>query len=410
MPKANVYYFNPTCELAVANGSFSYMPPLLLQKMEHDLSSLPFIFSTENDFVLTEDPPSPEFLKRLRTAGFEIPTFCRLSDLEALPDGSFEAVYPWGWSPAAHFKLKNLKRKCSDEFKESPVFDWTIDHQLLYERATSLKLLTEILLQDHPAWFIVKNMTGVRVSNFDEIEALLKQYSSIVLKAPLSSSGRGVQIIRRKFLNSSNKQWISGVLKQQNYLIAEPFLEKVLDLSFQFQVKSNSEISYLGYSVFETNTNGQYRGTFIHPDLNTVLSGQNIEKLEEMIRTTAITVREALKNSVYTHLHRGFLGVDAMIFRDGEKLMMQPCIEVNCRMNMGVLAMFLEEKIHPEIAGKFELFYGNPGDFGIYAGNQLILNQAEVRNGKLEAGFLPIIEPDSTKSFGAYASLGTAKY
>ena len=103
MAEANVFYFNPTCELAVANGSFSYQPPLLLQEMENDLSILPFVFCTENVFVLTEASPSTVFLQKLEKFGFELPQFCSLAELESLPDGSFEAIYPWGWSPATHF-------------------------------------------------------------------------------------------------------------------------------------------------------------------------------------------------------------------------------------------------------------------------------------------------------------------
>ena len=121
MAKANVYYFNPTCELAVANNSFSYMPPLLLQEMERDLAILPFAFASDNDFVLTENLPSEGFLQQLNNAGFNLPTFCRLDNLEAMPSGSLGNIYPWGWSPAAHFKLKNLKEKCDPEFRISPV-------------------------------------------------------------------------------------------------------------------------------------------------------------------------------------------------------------------------------------------------------------------------------------------------
>ena len=46
----NIFYFNPTCELAIANGSFSYMPPRLLRDFEQDCASLPFLFASPNDF------------------------------------------------------------------------------------------------------------------------------------------------------------------------------------------------------------------------------------------------------------------------------------------------------------------------------------------------------------------------
>ena len=335
MAEANVYYFNPTCELAVANGSFSYQPPLLLQEMERDLSILPFAFCTENDFVLAENQPTADFQQKMRMAGFALPQFCSLAELEALPNGSIDAIYPWGWSPAAHFKLKNLKEKCSVKFRESPVFNWREEHKLLFERSTSLDFLKGILANNAPDWFIKKEMTGSKATTCEEIDLILRDHSPLVLKAPMSSSGRGIQIIRNTKLNTSNKQWISGVLKQQSYLIAEPHLEKLIDLSFQFRVLSDSKIEYLGFSIFETNSNGQYRGTLIHPDLKKIAPDENASELMEMISATAKIMSKALEGSNYAHCHRGFLGVDAMIFKHQKDLLMQPCIEINSRMNMG---------------------------------------------------------------------------
>jgi len=409
MAKANVYYYNPTCELAVANGSFSYMPPLLLQEMERDLSILPFSFGAKNDFVLTETEQSVGFVQKLKDSGFELPTFCALADLEAIPAASFGNICPWGWSPATHFKLKNLKEKCTDEFKTSPVSNWEKEHQLLFERSTSLILLSEILNNNPTDWFIDQSLTGVKVTNYEEIELLLKKHSPLVIKAPISSSGRGIQIIRSKTLNVSKRQWISGILKQQHYLIAEPFMEKLTDLSFQFQVLPNSEVDYLGYSVFETNSNGQYKGTLIHPDLKSILPEENDVELEKMIRTTAKTIKEELGKSVYANFHRGFLGVDALIFKNQNRIMMQPCIEVNSRMNMGILTKLLEKKIHPHSSGQFELYYGSPGEYCNFEREQTKLNPLKFLDGKLNSGFLSLVEPDQNKKFGAYISLCVPK-
>lgn len=409
MAEANIYYFNPTCELAVANGSFSYQPPLLLQKMESDLSILPFVFCNENDFVLTENPPSADFLQRLKMAGFDLPRFCSLAELESFPGGSFDAIYPWGWSPATHFRLKNLKEKCGNQFKESPVYSWRDEHKLLFERLTSLKFLTGILNNNPPDWFISKEMVGEKVTSCEEIDSLLKKHSPLVLKAPLSSSGRGILIIRNTKLNTSNKQWISGVLKQQNYLIAEPFLKKLIDLSFQFRVLSDFKIEYLGFSIFETNSNGQYRRTLIRPDLKKIMPEKNTPKLKEMICATADIISNALEKSIYANWHRGFLGVDAMIFKHKESILMQPCIEINSRMNMGILTMFLEKKMHPESTGTFELFYDSAGKYHDFIVEQSQLNPPKLKEGKICSGFLPLVEPSMLSKFGAYVSLGEAK-
>ena len=405
MAKATVYYFNPTCELAVANGSFSYMPPLLLQEMERDLSVLPFIFASANDFVLTENPPSEGFVERMKDAGFDLPRFCRLNELEALPDGSFSNISPWGWSPAAHFKLRNLKETCTDKFKASPVFHWNTEHQLLFERLTSLNLLSEILTNNSNNWFIDPSLTGVKVTSIEEIDVLLKRHIPLVIKAPLSSSGRGIQIIRRENLSASNRQWISGVLKQQNYLIAEPFLDKLADLSFQFLVKDNFEIEYLGYSVFETNSNGQYNGTLIHPDLEAILSTEYFTSFQEKIGKTVDIIKKSLQKSVYAKFHQGYLGVDSILFVDRDQLFIQPCIEVNCRMNMGILSLILEKKIHRNSWGKFRLWYAESVKFKDFANEQSKTNQLKILNGKVSSGFLSLVEPDLNKKFGAYFSL-----
>ena len=402
MSKARIFYFNPTCELAVANGSFSYMPPLLLQEMERDLAVLPFIFGSENDFVITETKPSDKYVEELNNLGFKVPKFCTLSELEAIPEDSFEAICPWGWSPAAHFKLKKLKAKCSEEFKSNPSYNWQQTHQLLFERSTSLNILTDILNNNLQPWFINKSLTGVHVTSVYEIEKLMKEHQSLVLKAPLSSSGRGIQIIRSKTLNNSNKAWISGVMKQQNYLIAEPFLEKLADLSFQFRITESAKIDYLGFTFFETNSNGQYKGTLINTSLADIFPDENLNELEEMIIKTAKIIGEELKSSVYTNLHRGFLGVDAMVFRNEKQIMIQPCIEINCRMNMGILTILLQNYIQREAKGKFELFYGQKGNFEIFAKREQKINPPVIVNGKINAGFFPLVEPTHHQRFGAY--------
>jgi len=409
MTKSNVFYFNPTCELAVANGSFSYMPPLLLQKMESDLAMLPFVFATENDFVLTENPPSSDFIQQLKDAGFDVPRFCRLTELEAFPDGTFDSIFPWGWSPAAHFKLKNLKEKCSDEFKSSPVSNWNENAKFLFERATSLDFLIGLLDQNPFHWFIDRSMTGEIITSIDEIELILSKKQELVLKAPLSSSGRGIQFIRNGILNNSKKQWTSGVLKQQKYMIAEPFLEKLADFSFQFQISSEAEIEYLGSTFFETSSNGQYRGSFIHRELSEVLAIESYNELQGQINQTANTIKEALKLSDYPKWYRGFLGVDAMVIKNEKQILIQPCVEINCRANMGVLTLLLENKIDREATGKFELFYGSAGEFDNFSKNMNSINPLLLRKGKLISGFLPLVEPEAHQKFGAYFSLGSAK-
>lgn len=402
MGKIKVHYFNPTCELAVANGSFSYMPPLLLQEMERDLSILPFVFGTSSDIVLTENPPTEKFKDFLIRFGFELPRFCKISDFNTITSDTIDELCPWGWSPAVHFKLKELKERCTASFKHSPIYNWNENHQLLYERSSALNLLSDILKHESSNYFIDQSMKGIIATNSNEIEAFQKKHKAIVLKAPMSSSGRGIQIIRNQHLNTSNKQWISGVLKQQKYLIVEPFLEKIIDLSFQFQIQDDSSINYLGNSFFETSTTGQYKGTLIHPELAQLLPNEDPFKINEVIQITANAISQSLKDSVYPKYYRGLLGIDAMFFKSSGQTLIQPCIEVNCRENMGILTMLLEQRIHSDAKGKFQLFYGSSGEYLKFSEEQLKLNPPKQIEGKFHSGFLPLVEPDRFKKFGAY--------
>lgn len=402
---SNVFFFNPTCELAVANGSFSYMPPRLLRIFEHDCSVLPFVFSKTGDIVLTEKKPSNDFILKLTDAGFVIPEFYSMNELISKKEESYDSILPWGWSPAAHFILNDLKTKCSEEFQKSPVFTWTEEHKTLYERITSLRFLINFLKQNPLDFFTEQELVGTKINDIQEIEDLLKWQVPLVLKAPMSSSGRGIQIIRKPTLSTSNKQWILGILNQQKYLIAEPYLDKIADLSFQFKINDKSEPEYLGYSVFETNTNGQYKSTFIHPEIGNAGFSEIYEKTRAMIGETASLLQEALRQSVYVAHHRGFLGIDALIYRDSAGLKIQPCIEINSRMNMGILTIQIEKKIHQDTAGKYELFYGSPGEFQKFATEKAQQLPLKFRNGKLSSGFIPLVEPDAEKQFGAYIVL-----
>jgi len=236
MNKGNVYYFNPTCELAVSNGSFSYMPPQLLSTMENDLALLPMVFCHSNDIVLTRNQLSVSFRNYLLNLGMELPELWSLKDLEADQERYFDSIKPWGWSPAAHYQLRKLKDRCSNDFQSSQIFNWRHSYRNLYERSTSLQFLHQVL-NDHPSkWFIDRSATGYLVYNVAEIELLLKKNTGIVVKAPISSSGRGIQIIRKQTLHEPQRQWITGVLKLKNYLVAEPLLEKPIQFTFPFEI------------------------------------------------------------------------------------------------------------------------------------------------------------------------------
>ena len=110
--KPDIYLFNPTCELAVANGSANFMAPAQLRRFENELSILPGILARPEDIVLVDHIPPQQFIDQLEAAGFSLPDY-RTKE-SSLADEQFLSeqkgfLFPWGWSPATHKQLSPLK-------------------------------------------------------------------------------------------------------------------------------------------------------------------------------------------------------------------------------------------------------------------------------------------------------------
>ena len=146
--KPDIYLFNPTCELATANGSTNFMASAQLRRFENELSTLPWIFARQEDIILTDRISSQQFTESLETAGFTLPSFRPIGSF--LTDPAFLSVekgylFPWGWSPSAHKLLSPLKSGCCTEFLSSPNAEWRNIHRELYSRKSALKILKSIV-------------------------------------------------------------------------------------------------------------------------------------------------------------------------------------------------------------------------------------------------------------------------
>ena len=236
----DLYFFNPTCETAIANGSETFMAAQILREFEDDLSLLPMIFTSSDDIVLSTEKPSEIFISRLKQIHFPVSNSASKDELLKTKNLKLSRIIPWGWSPAAHFQLKELKNYTSPEFKSSRVFNWEPEHRALFERKTSAQIFDRFIAEYGTADYCHAKAIPSVLQSEDEILIYLKNCPNTVLKSPVSSSGRGVQMIRNKKLSRSDSQWANAVLKQSGYLMAEPLHNKKLDLSFQYKIDASS--------------------------------------------------------------------------------------------------------------------------------------------------------------------------
>jgi hypothetical protein len=403
----NTFLFNPTCEYAIANGSPNWQPNRLLQKMESDLSTLPQFFTGKNDFVLVDKMPSSGFIENLQRASMEIPNFILKNEANCnqqfiqLPKNK---LLPWGWSPAAHQFLLPLKQSCSSEFRQSPVFNWKQEHREITSRKFAIDILKQVSISMNADYLLPPELTPKICITQTDFENAIRQWGKIMVKAPWSSSGRGLQPVTKTPVHPKVWEKIMGIVKEQGFAISEPYLNKVLDLAFLFELKKG-KVEFLGISNFCTNKKGQYEGNYIN--------GLPVNTEKEIVEFTNIVEHEireplikAIETSKMTVFYEGVFGVDTLIYSDEKaKLRINPCLEINVRHTMGLLSLQLEKLIQPSKKGMFRIFYQPGVSFYTFNKEMKKKHPLKISEGKIESGFFAITEAVEDTLFGAYLQM-----
>ena len=228
--------FNPEHDLALANGDAHYLAPRNIREMAHDLA------------------PLMDYL---------------------------EWDTPWGWDAAvaSHLHKSGIPRQ------ELPNDAMLAALRTRSERITAHHLLLQMLpLTDH--------ITGESYvcRSLDDIKACATQHSHLLLKAPLSGSGKGLRHLNLNDNHPSSRRstsaltstfkkiesWADALIRRHGYLTAEPYYDKVQDFAMEFCV-TDGQCHFIGYSLFTTDTHGRY-------DSNLLLSDADIEaRLSEYI-------------------------------------------------------------------------------------------------------------------------------
>ena len=401
----NIYIFNATCEMAISNGTVSFMPNRILTRFEQDLDVLPICYAESEDVILVNQIPDAKFLESLQDVGISIPRFKLFP--QALNNQAFlkeEKAYlkPWGWSPRIHHQLAPFKSQCSQAYLDQPNANWKTEHKELYSRKLALECLEYITSNSPSNKYISRDIFPVICTKQSEVEELQNKWQQVVIKSPWSSSGRGLQVLRKAFINKSVEQALGGVLKSQGYVMVEALVDKQLDFSVQFHSDGKGNLEFLGFGFFDTNDNGQYQANYIGYTPN--LFNQSLSKEEQELLVTEI--EKALKEYNITDEYCGYLGVDCMLFLDTKgEMKVQPCLEINLRYNMGTIAIKLNPYIHSESKGTFNIYADAKSDFVSFNKKMAQEHPFEMKDGKWFKGYLPLTSPNQDKLFGAYLFL-----
>lgn len=380
----NLRLFNPSCELEVVNGNRYYNPPKFPLVLESDLDVLPMYFSNKNDCLLVDDIPEIDnFLLEIYK-----PEFVLKSELKNLKTKKLDNFLPWGISPRAYNFVDNISENFSSEFLQSPIGKYNPKfHKHLFSRKTSARVF-EIFIDifGDENFFPSKNQLPTEI--YDTPTALeffnkkFKNENGAVFKAPMSSSGRGIQMFRKQIIDDNFKNWLKFIFRTQGFVMCEPLFDKKNDFSLHFKIK-NQQLQFVGVSVFSTSNNGFYLGSVAKkynaiPDFTEDFTNQLIEK-----------IKVVLQNSDYCKNYDGYLGIDGITYYESGRLKINPFVEINCRHSMGLLSIMLEKFSLSENPAKF-IIIQRP-DFDKYLSQLPKINS----NGKLVNGFLELTDKKS---------------
>jgi hypothetical protein len=380
--------FNPDNDMALADGSANYMPPKVIRRMAEELALLPMWLAQPGDAILAASAYNDSFLREANER------FCLGVSLVTPPElrevaDSYEPA-PWGWSQAIRQRLR------SDGMAEELLPD--SERLARLRRASHRRTAVNILSRLH----INDDICGESqlLGSVEECREFVGCGERRLLKAPLSGSGKGLNWCPGE-LTPSLEGWCRQVIERQGCVVGEPVYNKVADFAMEFLADGNGDPQFVGYSLFTTSRSGSYEG-------NLLMSDEDIEnRLAEMVpRSSLAAVRLALPALLHSEIgdYRGFVGVDMMVCDvDGAKKI-HPCVEVNLRTNMGVLSHYIYKMyISSSSHGVFRLdFHSTPGEAMEVHSRLTAEHPAEIVDGKLVNGYLPLTPVTKNSMYRAY--------
>ena len=358
--------FNPEHDMALANGDRHFIAPRNIREMARDLAPLLDIVSGDGITVWGWDHAIKTHLRRMGIDAAMLPT-----------DAALTALRTCSERKAAHHLLRAFHA-------------------------------------DHPHG----PYTGESLiaHNIEDIAAYVTRHGHIILKDPLSSSGKGLRHVKehqethlnppceggleaprcqhplpcREGWGGSISSCANALIKRHGYLTAEPFYDKVQDFAMEFCIR-DEQCHFIGYSLFNTNHHGRYES-------NLLMADEEIEnRLAQYIPSPAL---HAVRDWVIAHHHTIipaewdttrhplYFGIDMMVVNfqfstlkvcasEQESSLLElfqraqpklnnavvnsqfrihPCVEINLRLNMGIIAHEVRRKLlAPGTEGTFHV-------------------------------------------------------
>ncbi len=361
--------FNCSNDLALASNTKEYIAAKSIAAMESELASLPAWWANDGDAILLRNASQRNeaeifFAKK----GFNIVFTSPEEGYHALRKRTERTYHPapWGWSRAAVSTFRQFGVP-TDLLPDDDRIDII---RKLSSRSFAAEYIAELLhdpmFDKHAHQLLGNNMRFV--SSLQE----LSMHERTIFKSPWSSSGRGI-FAANSIDEPSIREKLTGFIKRQGGFLADKFYNKTFDFALEFNVAENGTTEFVGYSVFTAGTNGYYGYNIVakQDELRNhiIANGCNPILLDKLIHYHCHKLQEKLQGR-----YCGIVGIDMITANEDNAIRVHPCIEINLRMNIGVLALCVEKR---GFTGNYDLTPTPKNNTGFYAtvnDNRLVIS------------------------------------
>ena len=418
-----ILLFNPEHDLALANGDRHFIAPRNIREMAHDLADI-------MEAILPSSDSESSFISPLASAH----------------------PVPWGWDPAVVEQFKRMGITA----QELPTDDALAALSRRSERITAHQILCNFRKAHTDNTFIGESLVA---RTFDEIADFAERHQHILLKAPLSGSGKGLRHVNKEglplspsgggtpesseqsgggmlSLSSSLKKvesWANALIRRHGYLTAEPYYNKVQDFAMEF-IADATGCHFIGYSYFITDGHGRYIASRLMSDakaedlLCTYVPRKALHKIRQWM---ILHHTDIIPSEWDTTRHPLPFGIDMMIVRESQqstvyslqsmvnhpdgnsefriqnsKFTIHPCVEINLRMNMGIIAHEIyRHLLTPDTEGTFRIArFPDNASLRAFHDEQTSLHPTTYRDNRLASGYKAITPINTGTTHLAYIS------
>jgi hypothetical protein len=386
------------------------MPPAIQLKMRRDLAFLPAWYASSDDSVFIEDELSPEFINSLNLFG-NVPVAITVKDFISKKECFWdEQVYLWGISPGSIHFFEEINKKHDLRLT---IPKWRAEYFHLCSRLSAKECLEYIIeaintgsQPENNSETISSSILPSFYSEIESIENIVEQSDGeLLVKTPYSSSGRGLLWLPPGKIHQSSRQVLNGMLKKQGKVSIEKSLNKITDFAMEFFSDGSGNVCFSGYSLFQTDSKGNYMGNILLPQKDIELKINSFISIV-LLKKVKYLLTYLLKKK-FSFLYEGCVGVDMMIYEENGVFRLHPCVEINMRYNMGFLSSELYKNYIDENSnGIFRIDYVSQHGRAIERHKKMkFANPAIFNNNKISSGYLSLCPVTEETNYHAFIIL-----